>query len=61
MVFTANKPLDLWARVLHDPDLDKAILDRILKRGRSVTLEGPSMRTCNLFSLMSLSDKETPS
>ena len=45
MVFTTNKPLEQWGRVLHDPDLAEAILDRILERGRIVTLEGPSMRT----------------
>ena len=48
MVFTTNKPLELWGRVLHDPDLAEAILDRILERGRIVTLEGPSMRTRHL-------------
>ena len=39
IVFTTTKPLDLWVHVLHDPDLDEAILDRILERGRIVTLE----------------------
>ena len=48
MVFTTNKPLERWGRVLHDPDLAEAILDRILERGRIVTLEGPSMRTRHL-------------
>ena len=48
MVFTANKPLKQSGRVLHDPDLAEAILNRILERGHIVTLEGPSMRTRHL-------------
>jgi DNA replication protein DnaC len=35
MVFTANKPLQEWGRVLHDPDLAQAIIDRVLERGRA--------------------------
>ena len=61
MVFTTNKPLELWGRVLHDPDLAEAILDRILQRGRIVTLEGPSMRTRHLDPLPGQSDQETTS
>jgi len=34
VVFTTNKPIELWGEVLHDPDLAEAILDRILERGR---------------------------
>jgi hypothetical protein len=34
--------------VLHDDDLAQAILDRILERGRLLTLDGPSMRTKHL-------------
>jgi len=45
MVFTTNKPLDSWGRVLHDEDLAAAIVDRILERGRHIKLDGPSMRT----------------
>jgi DNA replication protein DnaC len=33
MIFTTNKPLHQWGRVLHDEDLAAAILDRILERG----------------------------
>jgi DNA replication protein DnaC len=33
MIFTTNKPLSAWGRVLHDPDLAQAILDRVLERG----------------------------
>lgn len=45
MLFTTNKPLSAWGRVLHDPDLAQAILDRVLERGRHVELRGPSYRT----------------
>ncbi len=48
MVFTTNKPMNDWGRVLHDPDLAAAILDRVLERGRWITLDGPSGRTKHL-------------
>jgi DNA replication protein DnaC len=48
MIFTTNKPLVGWGRVLHDEDLAHAIVDRILERGRMLTLDGPSMRTKHL-------------
>ena len=48
MIFTTNKPLNGWGRVLHDEDLAHAIVDRILERGRLLTLDGPSMRTRHL-------------
>jgi DNA replication protein DnaC len=48
MIFTTNKPLPGWGRVLHDEDLAHAIVDRILERGRLLTLDGPSMRTRHL-------------
>jgi DNA replication protein DnaC len=48
MVFTTNKPLGAWGRVLHDPDLAAAIVDRILERGRLIPLDGPSFRTRHL-------------
>jgi DNA replication protein DnaC len=48
MIFTTNKPLAAWGRVLHDDDLALAIVDRILERGRLLTLDGPSMRTRHL-------------
>lgn len=48
MIFTTNKPLAEWGRVLHDEDLAHAIVDRILERGRTLTLDGPSMRTRHL-------------
>ena len=48
MIFTTNKPLSAWGRVLHDDDLAQAIVDRVLERGRLLTLDGPSMRTKHL-------------
>ena len=45
MIFTTNKSLHAWGRVLHDPDLAQAILDRVLERGRHLELRGPSYRT----------------
>jgi DNA replication protein DnaC len=47
MLFTTNKSLDEWGRVLHDNDLAEAITDRILERGRLIELRGPSYRTRN--------------
>ena len=44
MIFTTNKPLTQWGRVLHDPDLAAAILER----GRLLPLDGPSGRTRHL-------------
>jgi DNA replication protein DnaC len=34
MIFTTNKSLKAWGRVLHDDDLAQAIIDRVLERGR---------------------------
>ena len=48
MVFTTNKDLSAWGRVLHDPDLAAAIVDRVLERGRLIPLDGPSLRTHHL-------------
>src|SRR5499425_282438 len=48
MIFTTNKPLNEWGRVLHDEDLAVAILDRFLERGRFIRLDGPSGRTRHL-------------
>jgi DNA replication protein DnaC len=48
MLFTTNKPLSEWGKVLHDEDLAAAILDRVLERGRFVHLGGPSGRTRHL-------------
>jgi DNA replication protein DnaC len=45
MIFTTNKPLNAWGRVLHDDDLADVIIDRILERGRHIKLDGPSVRT----------------
>ena len=48
MIFTTNKPLRSWGRVLHDEDLAQAIVDRVLERGRLLELDGPSGRTRHL-------------
>ena len=48
MIFTTNKPLNEWGKVLHDEDLAAAILDRVLERGRFIHLDGPSGRTRHL-------------
>ncbi len=43
-LFTTNKPLKQWGRVLHDEDLARAILDRTLHHGEHLKLLGPSYR-----------------
>jgi DNA replication protein DnaC len=48
MLFTTNKPLNQWGRVLHDNDLAEAITDRVLERGRFIQLRGSSYRTRHL-------------
>jgi DNA replication protein DnaC len=45
IVFTTNKRLIDWGRVLHDHDLAEVILDRVLERGDHVILGGRSWRT----------------
>jgi hypothetical protein len=44
MIFTTNKSLEAWGRVLHDDDLAQAIIDRVLERGRLLRVDGPSLR-----------------
>jgi DNA replication protein DnaC len=44
MIFTTNKPLTEWGKVLHDEDMAAAILER----GRFIHLDGPSGRTRHL-------------
>jgi DNA replication protein DnaC len=48
MLFTTNKPLKHRGAALHDHDLAEAVLDRVLERGRIVSLEVLSMRTRHL-------------
>ena len=48
MIFTTNKPMNDWGKVLHDEDMAIAILDRVLERGRFIHLDGPSGRTRHL-------------
>lgn len=44
ILFTTNKPLATWGRVLHDKELAEAIIDRTLHHGEHVKLRGPSYR-----------------
>ena len=48
MIFTTNKAVNDWGKVLHDEDMAAAILDRVLERGRFIHLDGPSGRTRHL-------------
>lgn len=45
IVFTTNKELKKWGRVLHDNELAEALLDRVLERGTHIELKGRSYRT----------------
>jgi hypothetical protein len=56
MIFTTNKPLNEWGKVLLDEDLAAAILHRVLGRGRFIRLDGPSGRTRHLKSESQLTD-----
>ena len=44
ILFTTNKALKQWGRVLHDEELAHAILDRTLHYGEHIRLSGPSYR-----------------
>jgi DNA replication protein DnaC len=44
MIFTTNKALKAWGRVLHDEDFGQAVIDRVLL----IRLDGPSIRTPHL-------------
>ena len=44
IIVTTNKALTQWGEVLHDQDLADTIVDRLLERGRLITLDGPSLR-----------------
>jgi hypothetical protein len=48
IIFTTNKSLKAWGKVLHDEDLAQAIIDRVLERGRLLRLDGPSVRTLHV-------------
>jgi DNA replication protein DnaC len=45
ILFTTNKRLKDWGRVLHDAELAQALLDRVLERGVYLKLGGKSWRT----------------
>jgi hypothetical protein len=44
ILFTTNKPLRQWGRVLHDEELARAIIDRTLHCGEYLKLSGASYR-----------------
>ncbi|MCM1984401.1 IS21-like element helper ATPase IstB, partial [Lyngbya confervoides] len=44
ILFTTNKPLKHWGRVLHDEELARAIIDRTLHYGEYLKLSGASYR-----------------
>jgi DNA replication protein DnaC len=44
ILFTTNKPLRQWGRVLHDEELARAIIDRTLHHGEHLKLSGSSYR-----------------
>lgn len=44
ILFTTNKPLKHWGRVLHDEELARAIIDRTLHYGEYLKLTGASYR-----------------
>jgi DNA replication protein DnaC len=48
ILFTTNKRLKDWGRVLHDPELAQALLDRVLEHGVYLSLGGRSWRTRHL-------------
>lgn len=43
-LFTTNKPLKHWGKVLQDEELARAIIDRTLHHGEHLQLSGPSFR-----------------
>ncbi|WP_017327070.1 ATP-binding protein [Synechococcus sp. PCC 7336] len=44
ILFTTNKPLRQWGRVLYDPELARAIIDSTLHQGEYIKLSGSSYR-----------------
>jgi DNA replication protein DnaC len=44
ILITSNKDPSGWGKVLHDPDLAEAIVDRLLERGEVIRLTGKSYR-----------------
>jgi DNA replication protein DnaC len=44
VVITSNKEPASWGKVLHDPDLAEAIVDRLMERGEVIRLRGKSYR-----------------
>lgn len=44
ILVTSNKEPSEWGKVLHDPDLAEAIVDRLMERGEVLRLRGKSYR-----------------
>mgnify|MGYP002624225525 CR=1 FL=1 len=44
LVFTTNKPVSQWSEIMGDPDLTKAMLDRILSHSACFFIKGESYR-----------------
>lgn len=65
ILFTTNKPLKQWGRVLYDEELARAIIDRTLHHGEYLKLSGPSYRLkgrkLDLDSSSTIEAKKTPS
>jgi len=65
ILFTTNKPLKQWGRVLYDEELARAIIDRTLHHGEYLKLSGPSYRLkgrkLDLDSPSTIEAKKTPS
>ena len=65
ILFTTNKPLKQWDRVLYDEELARAIIDRTLHHGQHLKLSGPSYRLkgrkLDLDSPSTIEAKKTPS
>jgi hypothetical protein len=47
-LFTTNKSLSEWGKVLHDEDLAATVSDPVLECGRFIQLDRPSGRTPHL-------------
>jgi len=58
ILFTTNKSLKQWGRVLHDEELARAILDRTLHYGEHIRLNGQSYRLRGRRNGMSLPSRK---
>ena len=58
-IVTSQLPVDAWHRVIGDPSLADAILDRLTSNAYRIELDGPSIRPKRLTQ-PSLTAEETP-